>query len=196
MAIKVGSDVKAKDGARGRVKKITGSNVEWVTSMNEHRTDKISDLEEVTGMRGTLSAYSPDLMEIAANTVVFGGTQLVRKRKFMGEPTMRFLVEDAVFEFLGKKWWRDNVADRLFKDGTVPLIGDLAKNFSSQDVKDAVSKALAIIVLDSVYKLARRGSPLNKSTLMYLVQVAASFYLANIGQRQFRPNKEGAYYMT
>ena len=196
MTIKVGSDVKASDGARGRVTKLTGSNAEWTTSYNEHRTDKVSDLEEVTGLHGTLSAWSPDLMEIVANTVVFGGTQLVRKRKFMGEPTMRFLVEDAVFEFVGKKWFRETIEDKIFKTGRVALIGDLANNFRSQDVKDAVSKTVAIGVIDTVYKLVRGGSVFNKSTLMYGLQVAVSFYLANIGQRQFRGHKDGAYYMT
>ncbi len=196
MTIAKGSDVKSSDGARGRVTKVTGSNVEWTTSFNEHRTDKSSELEEVKGIHGTLSAWSPDLMEIAANTVVFGASQLVRKRKFMGEPTMRFLVEDAVFEFVGKKWFRENVADKIFKDGHVPLVGDLAKNFRSADIKDAVTKTLAIGLIDTIYKLVKGGSVFNKSSLMYGMQVAVSFYLANIGQRQFRPSKGGAYYMS
>lgn len=70
--------------------------------------------------------------------------------------------------------------------------GDEADNFTSQDIKDALAKTVSIGILDSAYKLLMKGKVLNMSHMMYLLQVAASFYIANIGQRQFRP-KEGVF---
>ncbi len=198
MALKVGSDVKTtgKDAKYGRITKITGSNADWVTSMGEHRTSRLAELEENDKFSGKWYAHQPDIIEVAANAAIFGVTELARKRKFFGEPTMRFLIQDSAYEFLFKKWSRENIENKLFKDNWIPLVGDAADNFVSQDMKDALSKTLVIAVLDGIYKFAKRGSPFNKSTLMYLMQVAVSFYGADVAQRQWRPNKEGGYNMT
>ncbi len=197
MPIKVGDDVKTGGDSPkyGRVVEVSGSNATFRTAWNERITVKSSELTETSGMAAKMKAFGPDMIEIAANAAVFAGTQVVRKKGAFGEASMRFVAEDLVYEFFLKKWARENIDEKLFKDYLTPLVGEAAeKMFTSVDAKDALCKTISIAVLDGVYKLVRKGSPLNKSTLMYLVQVIASFYGANLLQRQFR--KEGTYKMT
>ena len=131
-------------------------------------------------------------MELVANVVVFAGTQAVRKRAVTGEATVRFGIEDALYEFIFKGWLQENLESMISDKAREVLTGDAANNFSSEDVYDALLKTLSIGVLDVIYKLAM-SKQLNKSTFWYLVQVAGSFYVANIAQRQFRPDPDLRY---
>jgi len=190
--MKKGDDVqlKADEKKRGRVKAVSGSNVTWQTANGATRTDKESELEPDTRSgKARMAAYQPDAMELVANVVGFGITQAVRKRKVMSEPTYRFALEDALYEFFLKRWMQENIESLITENHREVLSGEAADNFTSQDVYDALLKTLSIGILDCVYKLAKtRG--LNMSTTWYLFQVASSFYMANLAQRQFRRDED------
>ena len=195
MAIGVGSYVQMGSDAKkhGKVTAKTGDDVTFRTARGAYFTVKESQLTEREKSFGDkMSAQVPDLMELAANTVVFGGTQLVRKRKFFGEPTMRFAVEDAVYEFLLKGWLRENVEANISSTIRSIAQGDAADNFTSEDIMDALAKTISLGILDSLYKLAMKGKIFSMSHLYYALQMAASFYIANVGQRALRP-KEGGF---
>ena len=122
MTIEVGSYV-TKEKKSGVVVKIDGDNATWRQSNGMQRTDKISTLTEGTDMAARWAAYQPDAVELVANVAVFAGTQAVRKRKPAGEATMRFAVEDALYEFVGKKWLQENVESHLNDTARVALAG-------------------------------------------------------------------------
>ena len=189
-----GDDVQTTDKkSRGRVLSVSGDSVIWQDSWGQRRTTQASALETSEGFGGKLAAYSPDLMELGANVMVFAGTQLARKRKAFGEPTMRFLAEDLVYEVALKSWMQENIEGLISDTARQVLTGSAANNFATQDIQDAALKTLSIGIIDCVYKLVR-GGKINMSTMWYLLQVAASFEIANVAQRYLRPAKDTAPY--
>ena len=174
---------------KGIVIKVEGAKVTFRTTRGAYFTMDAEPLEKKEG--GSYAAYAPDAMELVANSLVFSGTQLVRKRKAFGEPTVRFAITDAAYEFLLKSWLRENVESFISENMHTIQTGDDANNFNSQDIKDALAKTVSIGLLDTAYKLFKRGSVLNMAHCMYLLPVAASFYIANIGQRALRPEEGG-----
>ena len=190
MAIGKGSKVK-KGEQYGHVISIAGENVNWQLANGGRQTDTAESLTEVTdGWKGSFAKQQPDLMELGANVAVFAGTQVARKRKALGEATMRFAASDFLYEFVLKTWFQTNVESKISETARDVLTGSDADNPSSQDVMDALLKTVSIGSLDIVYKLVRTRK-VTMSTAYYLLQAAASFYIANLMQRQFRPKDLG-----
>ena len=193
--VKVGSYVQmaTDEKKHGRVTAKNEDNVTFRTTMGAYFTVKEEQLvEREKSIGDSLEARVPDLMELVANTTVFGGTQLIRKKKFFGEATMRFAVEDAVYEFLLKGWLRENVESMISNTMRSIQSGDAAGNLQIEDVTDALAKTVSLLILDSAYKLAMKGKVFSLSHFYYTMQMAASFYIANIAQRAVRP-KEGGF---
>ena len=112
MAFEAGSTVKKGD-KYGRVVSTSGDKVTWRQSNGLQRTDNKSDVEAADDWMGSAKARQPDAMEVVANVGAFAGTQLIRKRKALGEATMRFAVEDALYEFIFKRWLQENVESKI-----------------------------------------------------------------------------------
>ena len=194
MAIEKGSHVKLStdETKHGRVYQVDGETVKWRTSRGAYMTNQASELTELPkDWKSTWAGLEPDVMELAANVAVFCGTQAIRKRKVFGEPTMRFAIQDAVYEFALKNWLRTNVESMISESMRTITEGDAAKNFSLDDVRDALAKSISIGLIDTIYKLAMKGKVFTMGPLYYVLQTAASFYIANIAQRQLRPEEGG-----
>ena len=157
MSIKVGDYVCVTEDPTkaGTVTNVTGSSVTFRTARGAYFTVASATLEVKAG--GTYSKFAPDAMELAANTVAFAGSQMVRKRKAFGEPTMRFVAEDALYEFILKGFMRDKIESYLSSTMHNVVAADDAGNFTSADIKDALAKTVSIGLLDTVYKLLMKG---------------------------------------
>lgn len=87
--MKVGDYVclASDESKSGTVISLADDQVTWRTARGAYFTNSASELVKKEG--SYYSSYGPDAMELAANVAVFAGSQVIRKRRAFGEPTMR-----------------------------------------------------------------------------------------------------------
>ena len=194
MVISVGDRIKTKgnDPEFGTVTLISGADVTYKTLMGAVKVAKSSNLEAATGFRSRLTQFGPDIGEVLANVVVFSVGNLAFKKKLMSKQNMEFAVEDSIYEFVLKDWARD-LEDKIWTRKSVPQ-SDIEEWFAGQDLTDALSKTTSIAVMDIVYRMvAKKG--LNYGAVIYLLKVAAAFYISNVGSRKLMGKKAGDPYL-
>ena len=181
MTFKVGDNIKVTaTGQYGRVTSVSGEDITFKTPWNVSQTVKRSTLE-ASGFVGFMANESPDIVEVLVNSVSFALINRATGKGFMSKQNFRFLIEDAVYEFLLKGYTRETMAGWV---GVEPLTGpDMESWFSSQDVKDAIVKSIPISLLDIVYGLFTKGKP-GMPALWFLLKSAGAITLANVAQRK------------
>ncbi len=193
MTIAIGDNVKTKDEKPeyGKVTDISGSDVTYKTASGTKHTTKSSNLEAATGFRARLGQFGPDIGEVIANVAIFSVGNLAFKKKLMSKENMEFAVEDAVYEFVLKKWAREQ-EDKLWTRKSIPQ-KDIEQWFASQDLTDALSKTTSIAVMDIVYRLVVKKG-VNYGAVVYFMKVLAAFYISNVGSRKLMGKKAGDPY--
>ena len=180
MTFKVGDNIRTSDGSYGRVTQVDGEDITYQTPWNVSATAKASTLE-AGGFMGFVAQESPDMLEVLANSVSFALINRITGKGFMSKQNFRFLIEDAVYEFVLKGWTRSTMAGWV---GQTPLTGpDMEAWFSSQDIKDAIIKSIPISLLDIVYGMFTKGKP-GMPALWFLLKSAAAITVANVAQRK------------
>ena len=185
MPFKVGDNVKTKtepfeffrvlavdDGGSYTLKNAYGA----TTTKTE------AELEAATGFSANFAHYGPDLIELLTNVVVFGAGNLVLKKGFLNRDNVKFLVEDALYEFLLKGYaqpWEEMVISRDALE--VAKAGDFV---TQQDAMDAIGRTMTIAVLDILYRLVMKQGW--KSAIWYDLRVATSFFISNIISRKMQ----------
>ena len=192
MSFKIGDSVKVTEtGEFGRVTKVEADDVTYKNAWSQFKTAKASTLEKASGFTSFVANETPDIMEVAANSISFALINRATGKGFMSKENLRFLVEDSVYEFLLKGYTRSTVEGWI---GVDPLSGDdMDAWFSSQDVKDAIVKSIPITVLDAAYSALMKGGKPGMSTVWFALKAAGAMTVANVAQRKLMT--KGASYM-
>ena len=181
MTFKIGDNIKVTEtGQYGRVTSVSADDVSFKTPWNVSVTAKADTLEQA-GFMGWAANEGPDMMEVLANSVSFALINRATGKGFMSKQNFRFLVEDAVYEFLLKGYTRSTMDGWV---GVSPLTGDdMNAWFTSQDIKDAIVKSIPISLLDIVYGMFTKGKP-GVAALWFLLKSAGAITVANVAQRK------------
>ena len=97
-----------------------------------------------------------------------------------GRETLKFLVEDTLYELLIKNWTREWIEKMIPVE---PLTGDDMKAyFSQQDLMDALVKSIPINLIDVAWDLFQKRK-MGMHQLYYLLKTTAAMAIANLAQR-------------
>ena len=165
-----------------------GGQVTFRTAWRENKTVAATSLEKNEGAGAFLTAEAPDLMEVAANVIVFGVQEKAMGKAIMSAEAMRFAVEDIIYEFALKGY-----AQKYVPLTVEPLTGeDMKSFFNTQDVYDAANKALVIEAIDIAYALVSKRKPFTSASMWYFLKCVTAMSIANVGQRYMQ--KKGTSY--
>jgi len=190
MTFKIGDLVKTKGDSPeyGTVTQVDDQNITYRTAWRQTKTATADQLEVGTGVSAYLAQEAPDLIELLANSVTFAVGNRVMGKQFMNKENVKFLVQNALYEFLLKGWVKDWMIIPVD-----PLRGDAMNALvSQQDFMDGLNKAVAIEVIDVIYRLLMKQK-LGADSLWYFLKSATAISVANVGQRYFET--KGSSYM-
>ncbi len=183
-------DYVKKGDTSGYVVSIAGSNVTWKSASGVVATDKSSDLEQNAGMGAFFYANSPNLIEVVENSAAFCLLQLATGNTVFSKETTRFVVQDSIYELVGKQYIRPYVEDFVDMSKYIPVTKEEDRKafISSSDFIDAVQKGLVVFgVVDTAWRLFMKQSQ-SAGRLKYTLKGMASFAISNVYERMMSGN--------
>ena len=170
------------------------NNITWKNATGKITVSTAAELKEAKGMGAFFRSEGPDMIEIGENTAAFALIQGVTRNKVLGMQTFEFLVENALYEVLLKAYGREYAIISPLEE-KYPLTQEQMDSWlpSMPQLANAANKAWGMIIVDSLYRLARRRPQFNKERFVYILKTFAAVEMGNYGHNLWATRDRETY---